>query len=73
MSIQINGTVYDIVLYCIYMRFSFFPQVGVLYALQRLKKQKIFCISPRSINISGVLNCICFDKVCTEYTDVLLQ
>ncbi|XP_063864679.1 polyamine-transporting ATPase 13A3-like isoform X3 [Scylla paramamosain] len=45
--------------------------VGILYALQRLKKQKIFCISPRSINISGVLNCICFDKTGTLTEDGL--
>lgn len=45
--------------------------VGILYALQRLKNQKIFCISPRSINISGVLNCICFDKTGTLTEDGL--
>ncbi|XP_042233041.1 polyamine-transporting ATPase 13A3-like isoform X2 [Homarus americanus] len=45
--------------------------VGILYALQRLKKHKIFCISPRSINISGVLNCICFDKTGTLTEDGL--
>ncbi|XP_045583317.1 polyamine-transporting ATPase 13A3 isoform X2 [Procambarus clarkii] len=45
--------------------------VGILYALQRLKSNKIFCISPRSINISGVLNCICFDKTGTLTEDGL--
>ncbi|XP_050686747.1 polyamine-transporting ATPase 13A3-like isoform X4 [Eriocheir sinensis] len=45
--------------------------VGILYALQRLKHQKIFCISPRSINISGVLNCVCFDKTGTLTEDGL--
>lgn len=45
--------------------------VGILYALQRLKHHKIFCISPRSINISGVLNCICFDKTGTLTEDGL--
>nr|XP_053627607.1 polyamine-transporting ATPase 13A3-like [Cherax quadricarinatus] len=45
--------------------------VGILYALQRLKNHKIFCISPRSINISGVLNCICFDKTGTLTEDGL--
>ncbi|KAG0712395.1 putative cation-transporting ATPase 13A3 [Chionoecetes opilio] len=45
--------------------------VGILYALRRLKKHKIFCISPRSINISGVLNCICFDKTGTLTEDGL--
>lgn len=37
--------------------------VGRLYAQIRLKKQQIFCISPRSINISGSVDCVCFDKV----------
>ena len=38
--------------------------VGKLHALNRLKKQKISCINSRVINVSGSLNCICFDKVC---------
>ncbi|KAA0202258.1 hypothetical protein HAZT_HAZT011878 [Hyalella azteca] len=37
--------------------------VGILYALRRLKSARIYCISPRTVNISGVLNCFCFDKV----------
>ncbi|RXG69550.1 putative cation-transporting ATPase 13A3, partial [Armadillidium vulgare] len=45
--------------------------VGILYALQRLKRYNIYCISPRSINISGVLNCICFDKTGTLTEDGL--
>ncbi|KAK3867069.1 hypothetical protein Pcinc_027432 [Petrolisthes cinctipes] len=45
--------------------------VGILHALQRLKVKKIYCISPRSINISGVLNCICFDKTGTLTEDGL--
>ena len=45
--------------------------VGVVYAQSRLKKQEIFCISPRSINISGCLNCICFDKTGTLTEDDL--
>lgn len=45
--------------------------VGVVYAQSRLKKEEIFCISPRSINISGCLNCICFDKTGTLTEDDL--
>uniref|UniRef100_A0A6A7FU09 Cation-transporting ATPase n=1 Tax=Hirondellea gigas TaxID=1518452 RepID=A0A6A7FU09_9CRUS len=45
--------------------------VGILYALRRLKKKNIFCISPRSVNISGVLNCVCFDKTGTLTEDGL--
>lgn len=37
--------------------------VGRFYAQIRLKKQEIYCISPRSINISGSVDCVCFDKV----------
>lgn len=37
--------------------------VGRFYALKRLKKQNIYCIAPRSINIAGSINCVCFDKV----------
>ena len=41
--------------------------VGIVYAQNRLRRNKIFCISPRSINISGAVNCICFDKVSQIY------
>lgn len=37
--------------------------VGRFYAQIRLKNNKIFCISPRSINVSGSVDCVCFDKV----------
>lgn len=37
--------------------------VGRFYAQIRLQKNKIFCISPRSINVSGSIDCVCFDKV----------
>lgn len=45
--------------------------VGILYALNRLKTHRIFCISPRTINISGVINCVCFDKTGTLTEDGL--
>ncbi|XP_068211520.1 polyamine-transporting ATPase 13A3 isoform X2 [Palaemon carinicauda] len=45
--------------------------VGILYALNRLKSHRIFCISPRTINISGVINCVCFDKTGTLTEDGL--
>lgn len=45
--------------------------VGVVYAQSRLRKEQIFCISPRSINISGCLNCVCFDKTGTLTEDDL--
>lgn len=39
--------------------------VGSLYAQTRLRKKQIFCISPRSINVSGSIDCVCFDKTGT--------
>ena len=39
--------------------------VGTVYALQRLKKKNIFCISPSRISISGKVKLLCFDKTGT--------
>ncbi len=44
---------------------------GLVYAQNRLKKSKIFCISPRTINICGTLNTIVFDKTGTLTEDGL--
>ncbi|XP_063707485.1 polyamine-transporting ATPase 13A3 isoform X3 [Culicoides brevitarsis] len=45
--------------------------VGRMYAQQRLKKKNIYCISPRSINVSGSVDCVCFDKTGTLTEDGL--
>ncbi|XP_052821050.1 polyamine-transporting ATPase 13A3-like isoform X2 [Mya arenaria] len=45
--------------------------VGIVFAQSRMKKQKIFCISPRSINICGSINAVCFDKTGTLTGDGL--
>ena len=45
--------------------------VGVIYALARLKKRKIFCISPQRINVCGKIKCVCFDKTGTLTEDGL--
>lgn len=45
--------------------------IGIIYAQSRLKNNKIFCISPRSINISGCIDCVCFDKTGTLTEDNL--
>lgn len=37
--------------------------VGRMYAQSRLKKENVFCISPRTINVAGSIDCVCFDKV----------
>ncbi|GAB6018631.1 hypothetical protein CHUAL_000313 [Chamberlinius hualienensis] len=44
---------------------------GIAYAQSRLKKQGIYCISPRTINISGCIDCVCFDKTGTLTEDGL--
>uniref|UniRef100_A0A146M0L3 Cation-transporting ATPase n=1 Tax=Lygus hesperus TaxID=30085 RepID=A0A146M0L3_LYGHE len=45
--------------------------VGRMYAQTRLERSKIFCISPRTINVSGSINCVCFDKTGTLTEDGL--
>ncbi|XP_055351131.1 polyamine-transporting ATPase 13A3-like isoform X2 [Paramacrobiotus metropolitanus] len=45
--------------------------VGIIYAQRRLQKNRIFCLSPRSINICGSVNLICFDKTGTLTQDGL--
>ena len=45
--------------------------IGSIYAQKRLEKKDIFCISPRSINVSGSVDCICFDKTGTLTEDGL--
>ncbi|XP_054838617.1 probable cation-transporting ATPase 13A5 [Eublepharis macularius] len=44
---------------------------GIIYAQRRLKKRRIFCISPQRINICGQLNLVCFDKTGTLTEDGL--
>ncbi|KAL3862275.1 hypothetical protein ACJMK2_008256, partial [Sinanodonta woodiana] len=39
--------------------------VGIVFAQRRLKRQLIYCISPRSINVCGTINTVCFDKTGT--------
>uniref|UniRef100_A0A0B7AE23 Cation-transporting ATPase n=1 Tax=Arion vulgaris TaxID=1028688 RepID=A0A0B7AE23_9EUPU len=45
--------------------------VGTVYAQSRLKKSKIFCISPPRINFCGTINVFCFDKTGTLTEDGL--
>ena len=44
---------------------------GLIYAQNRLRKQKVYCISPRTINICGTLNTFVFDKTGTLTEDGL--
>lgn len=45
--------------------------IGIVFAQQRLKKQLVYCISPRSINVSGSISAFCFDKTGTLTEDGL--
>ncbi|XP_077564177.1 polyamine-transporting ATPase 13A3-like [Haemaphysalis longicornis] len=45
--------------------------IGIVFAQSRLRRALIYCISPRSINISGCINCFCFDKTGTLTEDGL--
>lgn len=45
--------------------------VGKLYALNRLKRQHIFCMNSRVINVSGSIDCVCFDKVISISYEIL--
>ncbi|KAJ2162638.1 hypothetical protein GGF46_000511 [Coemansia sp. RSA 552] len=48
--------------------------IGVSFALARLRRRQIYCISPTRINVCGKINVMCFDKTGTlteEGLDVL--
>lgn len=45
--------------------------IGTNFALARLKKKQIFCISPQRVNVGGKLDVMCFDKTGTLTEDGL--
>ncbi|XP_069675902.1 polyamine-transporting ATPase 13A3-like isoform X2 [Periplaneta americana] len=45
--------------------------VGRFYAQNRLQAKNVYCISPRTINVSGSIDCVCFDKTGTLTEDGL--
>lgn len=45
--------------------------IGTSFALARLKKREIFCISPQRVNVSGKVDIMCFDKTGTLTEDGL--
>ena len=45
--------------------------VGIVFAQNRLQSHRVYCISPRSINLCGAINTICFDKTGTLTEDGL--
>ena len=45
--------------------------VASIFVDRRLRKEQIYCMSPRSINMSGCVDSICFDKTGTLTEDEL--
>ncbi|MCJ1234491.1 hypothetical protein MMC14_002452 [Varicellaria rhodocarpa] len=45
--------------------------IGTNFALSRLKKKGIFCISPQRVNVGGKVDIVCFDKTGTLTEDGL--
>lgn len=45
--------------------------IGTNFALGRLRKKQIFCISPQRVNVAGKLDVVCFDKTGTLTEDGL--
>jgi cation-transporting P-type ATPase 13A2 len=45
--------------------------VGTVFAQKRLRRQLIYCINPRCINMCGAINVCCFDKTGTMTEDGL--
>lgn len=45
--------------------------VGISFAISRLKKKQIFCISPPRVNVSGMIQIMVFDKTGTLTEDGL--
>ncbi|XP_077343608.1 putative cation-transporting ATPase 13A4 [Lithobates pipiens] len=45
--------------------------VGILYAKRRLRKKRVYCVSPDRINMCGQINLFCFDKTGTLTEDGL--
>ena len=43
--------------------------VGIVMAQRGLRSKGIFCIAPRSINVAGSTDCVCFDKTGTITED----
>jgi cation-transporting ATPase 13A2 len=45
--------------------------IGTNFALSRLRKKEIYCISPQRVNVGGKLDIVCFDKTGTLTEDGL--
>jgi len=62
---------FDLITICVPPALPAAMTAGIILAQKRLELRNIFCISPRSINVSGSLNCVCFDKTGTLTEDGL--
>lgn len=45
--------------------------IGIVYAQKRLKAHHIFCINSSMINVGGIIDLFCFDKVITSIMDTI--
>lgn len=61
----------DMITICVPPALPATMSVGVAFAISRLKKAKIFCISPARVNISGRIQMMVFDKTGTLTEDGL--
>jgi len=77
--ISVNeSTTFQVVLKCIDLVTITVPpalpacmSVGINFAVMRLKKDQIYCISPQRINLAGKITVFCFDKTGTLTEDSL--
>lgn len=44
---------------------------GIIFALEKMKKKKIFCSSPNKVIHGGMTNWLCFDKTGTLTEDFM--
>jgi len=65
LTLQVLFRSFDVITICVPPALPAAMTAGIILAQKRLKDRNIFCISPRSINVSGSLNCVCFDKTGT--------
>lgn len=61
----------DMVTICVPPALPATLSVGVSFAISRLKKSKIFCISPQRVNVTGMIQMMVFDKTGTLTEDGL--
>lgn len=61
----------DLITICVPPALPATMSAGVAFAVQRLKRKQIFCISPPRVNISGRVQIMVFDKTGTLTEDGL--